>query len=186
MHWFIAFITSITLTALGIAISYTITQDALHSAFPIGIFLYSWFSAIVLNHPANNAVLHIAHAESTARGISLEDLDTVANAIANNVQDHISAINARIDAMQSMQQNADALNAVNALQTNALQNANAMQSNAPAITANADTNADVNAMQSNAINADNAMQCPNCNAPVNASSYYRVKQRGYCKACKGR
>src|SRR5215216_2593967 len=40
MHWTIAFVTSIALTAIGVAIALETIQDTLHAAFPIGVFLY--------------------------------------------------------------------------------------------------------------------------------------------------
>lgn len=53
VHWLISFLTSITFTALGIAIAIYTTEDMLHAAFSLGIFLYSWFIALVLNAEPN-------------------------------------------------------------------------------------------------------------------------------------
>lgn len=111
LHWIIAIIASIVFLALGIWIAVEVMQDVMHAAFAVGVFMYSWYSALV-------------HTQSTvvyARQVSFP-----------------APIQIQPPVKRTKRQKSTTAKHV----------------------------------------------CPNCKAPVNASSYYRVKARGYCSKCK--
>lgn len=161
LHWSIALLTSITFTALGVWIANTVTGDAMHGAFSIGIFLYSWYSAIVLNAEpvAMQPVETYARQMQYPQPVAVADNAMQSSAVADNAVTD----NAVTDNAETLQR----LIATPIAECNAVQSS-AMQSNA---------------VQRAVQNAE-TKHCPNCGAEVNANSFYRVQKRGYCKQCK--
>lgn len=128
LQWSLAVIASILLTAISVAIASTALVNAehndaatyLHAAFPIAIFAYSWYSAVVMP----NEELKIAHAEvQNASALTIEDVATaIAPLLQNAVEDMQNAntqTNARLDTMQLQ---------INAMQSNAMQSSAVVQS----------------------------------------------------------
>jgi hypothetical protein len=114
LHWIIAIIASIIFLALGIWIAVDVMKDAMHAAFAVGVFMYSWYSALVhtpttvvyarqMPYPAPTQIQPTTQVKTTVKKKKAKGAIRV---------------------------------------------------------------------------------CPNCNATVSASSYYRIKVRGYCSKCK--
>lgn len=113
LHWIIAIAASLVFLALGVWIAVDVMKDAMHAAFAVGVFMYSWYDALV-HIPAQTF-----------------PTPTLIQPAKPTRKPRIRKVGA-----------------------------------AKTVTTNA------------------AHTCPNCNAPVSKSSWYRVKKRGYCAKCR--